>query len=87
MDSNAVADKFASFAAQYSLSGQQIRFLDMLKNHIRDFGTVEMSQLFDQPFTHIHTGGITGVFPDMDQVMAIKAIVDGLTVNTGQPAT
>ena len=50
---------------------------------LRDFGTVEMSQLFDQPFTHIHSGGITGVFPDMDQVMAIKQIVDSLNIPLG----
>ncbi|WP_448216221.1 DEAD/DEAH box helicase family protein [Endozoicomonas sp. 2B-B] len=86
MNSSAVADKFAGFAAQYNLNSQQIRFLDMLKNHIRDFGTVEMKQLFEQPFTRIHGEGITGVFTDMTQVMAIKEIVDGFSVNLGESA-
>ncbi len=86
MDSQAVAEKFAGFAAQYNLNSQQIRFLDMLKNHIRDYGTIEMAQLFDQPFTRIHGEGVTGLFPDMNQVIAIKEIVDGLSVKTGQPA-
>ena len=86
MESAAVAEKFASFAAEHNLSSQQIRFLDMLKNHIRDYGTIEMSKLFDQPFTHIHSGGITGVFPDMAQVMAIKQIVDSLNVPLGEVA-
>ncbi|WP_281649106.1 type I restriction-modification enzyme R subunit C-terminal domain-containing protein [Parendozoicomonas sp. Alg238-R29] len=47
----------------------------MLKNHIRDYGTIEMSKLFEQPFTQIHGQGITGVFPDTTQLMAIKQIV------------
>ncbi|WP_422463212.1 DEAD/DEAH box helicase family protein [Endozoicomonas sp. ALB115] len=87
MESQAVAEKFAGFAAQYNLSSQQIRFLDLLKNHIRDYGTIEMAQLFDQPFTRIHDEGITGLFPDMDQVMAIKAIVDGVSVDIGKATT
>lgn len=84
MDSNAVAERFAEFAAAHQLSSQQLRFLDMLKNHIRDFGTVEMKQLFEQPFTRIHGEGITGVFTDMTQVMAIKEIVDSFAVDVGK---
>ncbi len=84
MESGAVAEKFASFAAQHNLNSQQIRFLDTLKNHIRDFGTVEMAQLFDKPFTQIHGEGITGLFPDMSQVMQIKQIVDSLSVSMGK---
>ncbi|MTI12267.1 type I restriction-modification enzyme R subunit C-terminal domain-containing protein, partial [Sansalvadorimonas verongulae] len=80
MDGQAVAEKFAGFAAAHNLNSQQIRFLDMLKNHIRDYGTVEMSKLFEQPFTHIHGEGITGVFPDVVQAMAIKEIVESLRV-------
>ena len=86
MDSSAVAARFAEFAAVHQLSSQQLRFLDMLKNHIRDFGTVEMKQLFEQPFTRIHGEGITGVFTDMTQVMAIKEIVESFTVDTGKQA-
>ena len=86
MESSAVADRFASFAAENNLNSQQIRFLDMLKNHIRDYGTIEMAQLFDKPFTQIHGEGITGLFPDMEQVVQIKQIVDSLSVKTGQPA-
>lgn len=80
MDSAAVAARFADFAATHQLNSQQIRFLELLKNHIRDYGTVEMKQLFEQPFTRIHGEGITGVFSDRDQVNAIKGIVDELTV-------
>ena len=80
MDSTAVAEKFAGLILQFNFNSQQIRFLDMLKNHIRDYGTIEMAQLFDKPFTQIHGEGITGLFPDMTQVMAIKQVVDSLNV-------
>lgn len=62
MDSDAVEVRFAQFAADNSLTSQQLRFLSLLKNHIRDYGTIEMRQLFEQPFTHIHNEGVTGVF-------------------------
>lgn len=86
MNNNAVAARFAEFAAAHQLTSQQLRFLDMLKNHIRDFGTVEMKQLFEQPFTRIHAEGITGLFPNIDQVIQLKQIVDGFAVNVGKPA-
>ncbi|MGL5292451.1 MAG: type I restriction-modification enzyme R subunit C-terminal domain-containing protein, partial [Aeromonas sp.] len=70
----------------HRLSAVQMRFLDLLKNHIRTFGTIEMKQLFEQPFTSVNSQGVTGVFPDMAQVMALKAIVDGFAVDTGQAA-
>ncbi|HIF9462351.1 TPA: DEAD/DEAH box helicase family protein [Photobacterium damselae] len=86
MDSQAVAERFTAFAAEHHLNSTQMRFLGLLKNHIRDFGTVEMKQLFEQPFTAINSDGVTGVFPNMEQVVALKSIVDSLTVQTGKPA-
>ncbi|KDM91868.1 DEAD/DEAH box helicase family protein [Photobacterium galatheae] len=86
MDSQAVAERFTDFAAEHHLNSTQMRFLDLLKNHIRDFGTVEMKQLFEQPFTAINSDGVTGVFPNMEQVVALKNIVDSLTVQTGKSA-
>lgn len=86
MDSDAVAMKFTAFASEYHLNSTQMRFLDLLKNHIRDVGTIEMKQLFEQPFTAINSDGVTGVFPQMEQVMALKTIVDSLAVETGKLA-
>ncbi|CAQ86024.1 MULTISPECIES: DEAD/DEAH box helicase family protein [Photorhabdus] len=86
MDGEAVATRFAQFASHHHLNSQQLRFLDLLKNHIRDFGTIEMKQLFEQPFTHIHNEGITGVFPDMTQIARLQKIVEELGVVTNTPA-
>lgn len=83
MESEAVAERFTAFAAAHRLNATQMRFLDLLKNHVRDFGAIEMKQLFEQPFTSVNSQGVTGVFPDMAQVVALKAIVDGFSVDTG----
>ncbi|WP_140413156.1 hypothetical protein, partial [Escherichia coli] len=59
-----------------------LRFLTLLKNHSRDYGTIEMRQLFEQPFTHIHNEGVTGVFPDIAQIARLQKIVEELGVVT-----
>ena len=86
MDGQAVAERFAMFASENHLSSQQIRFLEMLKNHIRDYGTIEMKQLFEQPFTQIHGEGVTGIFPDMQQIVTLQKIVEELGVVIPSPA-
>ena len=45
-----------------------------------------MQQLFEQPFTTINTQGVIGVFPDPEQVLRLKSIVDSFAVQTGQAA-
>ncbi|EMM0837340.1 DEAD/DEAH box helicase family protein [Enterobacter ludwigii] len=86
MDGHAVAERFALFASANHLNSQQIRFLEMLKNHIRDYGTIEMKQLFEQPFTQIHGEGVTGIFPDMQQIVTLQKIVEELGVVIPSPA-
>ena len=70
------------FGRMYGLSSQQLRFLSLLKNHVRDYCTIEMRQLFEQPFTHIHNEGVTGVFPDLEQIVQLQKIVEELGVVT-----
>lgn len=86
MDSQAVAERFTAFAAEHQLTSTQMRFLDLLQSHIRSFGTIEMQQLFEQPFTTINTQGVIGVFPDPEQVLRLKSIVDSFAVKTGSTA-
>lgn len=80
MDKDAVAEKFTAFAHMHQLNSTQIRFLDLLKNHIRDCGALEMKQLFEQPFTAINSQGVTGVFPKIEQVTALKNILDSFAI-------
>jgi type I restriction enzyme R subunit len=39
-------------------------------------------ELFEQPFTHIHNEGVTGVFPDIEQIARLQKIVEELGVVT-----
>ena len=62
MDGAAVEARFTAFAQKHPLTSNQLRFLDMLKEHIALVGSIRLEQLFQAPFTRIHDEGITGVF-------------------------
>ncbi|WP_345534741.1 DEAD/DEAH box helicase family protein [Viridibacterium curvum] len=62
MDVAAVEARFTAFAQKYPLTALQLRFLDMLREHIALAGSIRLEQLFEPPFTRIHDEGITGVF-------------------------
>ena len=53
-------------------------------NHVLQFQAYPNSQvqLFEQPFTHIHNEGVTGVFPDIEQIARLQKIVEELGVVT-----
>jgi type I restriction enzyme R subunit len=46
-----------------TLSNEQIRFLEVLKNFIIDRGQVTKKDLVNAPFTQLHPKGILGIFP------------------------
>lgn len=69
MDAVRVDEHFTTFVRKYpSLNANQIRFLEMLKSYIARYGAIELEQLWDTPFTSIHTQGIDGVFTESKQV-------------------
>ncbi|MCC6525913.1 MAG: DEAD/DEAH box helicase family protein [Polyangiaceae bacterium] len=58
------------------LSAQQLRFLQLLKNHIAQNGGIELERLYAPPFTDFHASGIDGVFTEkaeIDELLAILA--------------
>lgn len=77
LDHEAVEAKFMAFAQSHSLSSQQLRFLAMLKDHIRQFGAIAVAQLFDAPFNTLHAEGLGGVFPNQHQLDEVVALVRG----------
>lgn len=77
LDHEAVEAKFMAFAQSHSLSSQQLRFLAMLKDHIRQFGAIAVAQLFDAPFNALHAEGLGGVFPNQQQFDEVVALVRG----------
>ncbi len=77
LDHEAVDDKFTSFAQNHALTSQQLRFLAMLKDHIRQFGAIAVAQLFEAPFNSLHAEGVGGVFPNSSQLNELVALVRG----------
>ena len=74
MDGAAVEARFTAFAQKHPLTSTQLRFLDMLKEHIALVGSIRLEQLFQAPFTRIHDEGITGVFSldgQLDELIGI----------------
>ena len=62
-DHTLVEHRFTAFAQSHALNSTQLRFLSMLKEHVRQYGALNLNQLFQAPFTSIHTEGLGGVFP------------------------
>ena len=53
LDADAVNARFTDFAQQHRLNSTQLRFLDLLKNHIRNYGAIELDQLYEVPYTSL----------------------------------
>jgi type I restriction enzyme R subunit len=69
MDAERVDEHFKTFVRKYpTLNANQIRFLEMLKGYVARFGVIELEQLWDTPFTSLHTQGVDGVFTQTEQV-------------------
>lgn len=57
-----VNERFEEFVQRNNLNSKQIRFLSLLKNHLAKYGTVEVSRLYEPPFSDIDSEGLDGVF-------------------------
>ena len=65
----AVAGRFTAFVQQHpTLNSAQIRFLDLLQNHIAKYGSIEVARLYEPPFTTLHTDSLDGLFPTRTEV-------------------
>ncbi len=75
LDPAAVEAAFAGFVrAHPRLTSQQLRFLQLLQNHIAQNGGIELERLYEPPFTSLHADGIDGVFDapgDIDDLLVI----------------
>jgi type I restriction enzyme R subunit len=74
-DHAAVEARFTAFAQTHALDSSQLRFLAMLKDHIRQFGALSVNQLFEAPFTTVHAEGLGGVFPNETQLDDVVRLV------------
>ncbi|UQA63258.1 DEAD/DEAH box helicase family protein [Polyangium aurulentum] len=77
LDATAVEAAFKEFVKKYPrLSAQQLRFLQLLQNHIAQNGGIEIERLYEAPFTDVHAESVDGIFPRSEQVDEILAILE-----------
>lgn len=66
LDRQAVQQAFSNYLQGSAYNEKQIRFIEMVIDHLTIRGTLEASQLYEPPFNQIHYEGIDGVFGDGD---------------------
>ncbi|MEW4530115.1 DEAD/DEAH box helicase family protein [Maioricimonas sp. JC845] len=74
LDAQAVHERFTAFVqAHPNLASHQIKFLDLLQNHIARYGSIRIEQLYESPFTTLHSDGPDGLFdePLVDELLEI----------------
>jgi type I restriction enzyme R subunit len=75
LDAEAIEQAFTGFVHKHTrLTSQQLRFLQVLQNHITQNGGIEIERLYEPPFTNIHPESVDGVFTqagDVDDILAI----------------
>ncbi|MHC8405689.1 DEAD/DEAH box helicase family protein [Pseudomonas sp. TMB3-21] len=88
---HAIENAFTEFvqANHVSLNARQQRFIALLKIHLCKFGTIRIEQLYDQPFTTIHTEGLDGIFTEPRHANALVALVErfGIAIGHRRSAT
>lgn len=72
MDAKTVHERFTQFVHDHpSLASHQIKFLDLLQNHIAKYGSIEVERLYEPPFTLLHTDSLDGLF---DEPLAVELL-------------
>jgi type I restriction enzyme R subunit len=80
LDATAVERAFTDFVHKHPrLTSQQLRFLQVLQNHIAHNGGVEIERLYEPPFTNFHAESIDGIFQDpgaVDELLTILSVFE-----------
>ena len=65
MDADAVQKRFTEFVqAHPNMASHQIKFLDLLQSHIARFGSIKTDDLYEPPFTTLHSDSLDGLFDE-----------------------
>ena len=76
VDAEAVNKRFADFVVRHPrLTANQVSFLNLLKNHINRYGSIEIEALYEPPFTTLYSEGLDGIFSDERSVEALIEVI------------
>ena len=85
LDVESIKEVFAEYLDSNKFNSNQIRFIEMIIEYLRVNGTMlDLSILYEQPFTYSNTEGIDGVFSsnDSDKIIhLIKTINDNAIIS------
>src|SRR5690606_15236030 len=74
LDAQAIEEHFKGFLhAHPTLTAQQARFMNLLKNYIAQHRSIVIEKLYEPPFDSVSHEGIDGVFmpEDVTQLVAV----------------
>ena len=75
LDRQAVQAAFSKYLQGSTYNERQIRFVEMMIEHLTQNGVLDAAQLYEPPFNQIHYEGIDGVFSD-EEVDNIFGVVE-----------
>jgi len=80
-DPKFIETQFSEFIQKHGeLKADQIQFLSMIKNHLVQYGGIELEKLYEPPFTLLDNQGIDGVFPTEETVDEIFQLIKSISV-------
>ena len=76
LDAHAVGQRFEAFVQKHPhMNSRQIRFLQLLQNHIARYGSIEIDRLYQDPFTAVDAQGPDGLFTSEEQLNELLDII------------
>ena len=86
LDRTAAKEAFSKYLDTTRFNANQIRFIEMVIDHLTRQGTMDAGMLYEEPFTGIHYEGVEGVFEDaavgeiISVIQAINSNAEGSSV-------
>ncbi len=77
LDREAAKRAFAGFVAAGPLTANQIEFVDMVVDHLTEYGAMSAGLLYESPFTDLAASGPDGIF-NTTQIERIFEILQGV---------
>lgn len=77
LDRAAAQGAFSGFLTDKTLSANQIKFIDMIIEHLTDGGVMDVARLYESPFSNLHSGGPEVVFGEA-ATEELVGILDGI---------
>ncbi len=82
MDRGAAKDALAVFIGGKTFTANQLEFINLIVDHLAEYGFIEPARLYESPFTDITPRGLEGLFqlPDIDDLLRVLEAVRAMAV-------